>query len=504
MELVNYICNMHQKGSDLKMLQKNENFKKNNTVVNISEKNEFKNLSDNINKVKEKISSFKLDRFGEIVYNRNREAIKEIKCTTPNLEKILEFDKRFVNRIRYNAFSEKIEILENNRTHNLDDFDESKILSMIEGDYHIFNEKKFSRAIQNVSKRHTYHPLKQILEGLTWDGVDRITTMFTDTLGAEANAYNANVAKIMLLGAINRLYHAGCKFDYCVILASENMQGLGKSSLVRKLALQDRYYTDSLSTLETDTNTLQLLRGKWFIELGELKSLNRCKGGVEGVKQFLSNQSDNYRDSYAKHAKDYPRTCIFVGTTNRGEYLIDDTGNRRFLPVVCANNENPESLAKIKYHMYEDTEKIRNYVLQLWGQAMHIFKSGNYSLVLDKANEAELERLHKKARVHNPNIDLIQNLVDTTTATYIGINSVYTEVFNDGNKKVCPKSERNEIRAILNSTDIKGVEKVNKVVSTPYGFKERGWKIVRQPEQHKFKQMSLKDSEELEKALRNS
>lgn len=153
--------------------------------------------------------------------------------------------------------------------------------------------------------------------------------------------------------------------------------------------------------------------------------------------------------------------------------------------------------------MYLDTQEIKDYVLQLWAQAMIIYRTKNYSLVLDKENETILERLHKEARVYNPNVDLIQDLIDNTTAKYIGVNSIYTELFNDGVKKVCPKNERNEIKAILNS-DVKGVRPVHNPVRTPYGFKERGWEIIREDKKEEFRQMSLKDSEELEKNFKKT
>lgn len=431
----------------------------------------------NIGDIKNIVASPVYDQYGDIKYNKQGQPVKTIKADTPTFMKILDLDKRYAGKIKYNDFSQMIEF----NDANIIDMDESTIIVELETDYNIYNEKKLRHAINDTAKKYRYNPMVELLESFKWDGIHRINTLFTDTLGAEKTEYNANVAKLMLLGAINRIYNPGCKFDYCVILASKNTQGLGKSSLVRKLALKDKYFTDSLNTMDTDTNTLQRLRGKWFVELGELKTLNRCKHGVEGVKNFISSQSDFYRDSYQKHSRDFPRTCIFVGTTNRDEYLMDDTGNRRFLPVMCATNNNPDSLKRIKYHMYEDTKEIKDYVIQLWAEAMTIFKSGNYSIALDKDTEKQAEKLCKEARVYNPNVDLIQDYINNTTDSFIGINSIYMNVFNDGVRKVCPTKERNEIKAILNSLDITGITPIKKPVRTAYGT-ERGWKVI-----HDFK-----------------
>lgn len=444
---------------------------------------------NNVEEVKKTIRTIKINKEGETVYNRRNEPVYEIRNTTYNMERIMQLDNRFKDKIKYNEFSDRIEFLEN----PIDDNHISKVSSIIENEYNIHSHKKLDDAIRNVANENRFNPLKQILESLEWDGIQRINTMFTDTLGAENNKYNSNVAKLLLLGAINRLYNEGCKFDYCVILSSENTQGLGKSSLIRKLSLDDIYFTDSLRTLETDTNTLQLLRGKWFIELGELKALNKCKGGAESIKQFLSTQADTYRDSYARHSKDYKRKCVFVGTTNKAEYLIDDTGNRRFLPIICATETDKESMSRIKYHMYENTDAIINYVRQLWAEAMFIFQNEDYSLVLDKENEKELERLHKGARVHNPMNDLIQDFINgRDDGDLIGINSIYMYVYNDGVKAVCPRNERNEIRSIMSSTDISGIEKMDKPRKTLGGFSERGWKVLKSNEWQQLSKEEIK------------
>ena len=419
------------------LIKNSEIIKEGVDMLNLSNVEEIKDgiIKDinNVKEVKKIIRTPKINKEGEIVHNRKNEIVYEIRNTTYNMERIIQLDNRFKEKIKYNEFSDKIEYQEN----PIDDNHISKMSSIIENEYNIHSHKKLDDAIRNVANSNRYNPLKKILEGLEWDGVQRINTMFTDTLGAENNKYNSNVAKLLLLGALNRLYNEGCKFDYCVILSSENTQGLGKSSLIRKLALDDMYFTDSLRTLETDTNTLQLLRGKWFIELGELKALNKCKGGAESIKQFISAQADTYRDSYARHTKDFKRKCVFVGTTNKSEYLIDDTGNRRFLPVICATEGDKESMSRIKYHMYENTEEIKNYVLQLWAEAMFVFQNEDYSLVLDKENEKELEKLHKGARVYNPIVDLIQDFINNLEGgALIGINSIYTYVYNDGVKAI--------------------------------------------------------------------
>jgi putative DNA primase/helicase len=191
-------------------------------------------------------------------------------------------------------------------------------------------------AVRMVAFRHRYHPVREQFEALRgqWDGTPRLETWlrtccleedeFDDS--APLQQYLARVGKWLLMAMVGRILTPGVKFDYMVIF--EGPQGVGKSSLARVLG--GDYYADSPLNIG-DKDALQNMQGVAVYEIGELDSMSRSE--VTRVKAFISSQTDRFRATFDRRPKDYPRQCVFVGTTNEDHYLTDPTGNRRFWPV---------------------------------------------------------------------------------------------------------------------------------------------------------------------------
>lgn len=154
-----------------------------------------------------------------------------------------------------------------------------------------------SDALVIVAHKRKYNPLLDMLESLPeWDGKPRAETLLIDFLGAEDDAYTRAATMHFLRGAIMRAYRPGCKFDECLVLMSSR-QGIGKSTLLNKLAMSDDFYTDSLGNLK-NKDAPENMRGKWIVEVSELESLRKSE--VETVKSFLSKRVDRFREPYAK------------------------------------------------------------------------------------------------------------------------------------------------------------------------------------------------------------
>lgn len=187
------------------------------------------------------------------------------------------------------------------------------------------------QAVDLRARERAFHPVRDYLDRLVWDREPRVEQWLTAYLGAEDTPYVAAVGRMFLLAMIARIDNPGCQADYVPVL--EGDQGDLKSTALRILA-SDRWFSDQLPPLESK-DASQHLRGKWLIEVAELHRTMSNKVEVEAVKAFITRRVERYRPSYGRHDVHEPRQCVLVGSTNRDDYLRDETGNRRFWPVRC-------------------------------------------------------------------------------------------------------------------------------------------------------------------------
>lgn len=183
-------------------------------------------------------------------------------------------------------------------------------------------------AVETIARRHRFHPVRDYLHGLEWDGSPRMRRLFVDHCGVEDSEYHQRVAEILLLSAAARILRPGCKVDTMLVL--EGRQGLGKTRVTQVLFGGDRWYMDAQRS-PAEKDFYQDIVGKWGVEIGEMTSFTKAEANK--VKQTLSATSDTYRPSYARYSDTFPRQCVFVGTTNEDAWQRDHTGGRRFLPV---------------------------------------------------------------------------------------------------------------------------------------------------------------------------
>ncbi|HCA25242.1 MAG TPA: conjugal transfer protein TraC [Pseudomonas sp.] len=187
-------------------------------------------------------------------------------------------------------------------------------------------------AVAVVAHENQWHPVREYLTALRWDGISRLRSWLRTYLGAQALADNKEYPDIMgmryLISAVARVMKPGAKADCVIIL--EGLQGRGKSTALAILG--GEWFMDTPFPLG-DKEAFQQIRGKWLIELGELDAFNKVESTK--AKQFFGATTDTFRASYARRTVDVPRQCVFAGTTNQDEYLRDPTGNRRYWPVDC-------------------------------------------------------------------------------------------------------------------------------------------------------------------------
>ena len=214
--------------------------------------------------------------------------------------------------------------------------------------------QQVSEAISCLAVPHSFHPIKSYLSDLVWDGEDRITEFFYRYAGGEKGAYNAGVAEMFFRASVARVKEPGIKFDSMIIL--EGAQGCGKSTLIKVLGgdwtLEGLPSTNSMD----NKDVIQAIQGHWLVEVEELAVMS--KSDVESIKAFVSRTTDKARFAYARESREYRRQCIFIGTTNDAEYLLDSTGNRRFIPVEVSS----VALAELR----RDRDQIWAQAVQLW------------------------------------------------------------------------------------------------------------------------------------------
>lgn len=335
--------------------------------------------------------------------SEGKEKKKKIAQTVRNFETVMKLDKRFAGKIRFNSFSNQTFLAgsvpweENENFRPWGSGDDSNLFSIIQSEYGLTNRNDYYDALKNVALSDRFHPVCDLLDSLQWNGKECIRRLLPEYLGSEDSEYNYEVMKLFLLGGVARVYHPGCKFDYTIIL--QGPQGIGKSTFLRLLALDDAWFNDSLDSLDSD-KAAQSLMGSWIIELAELKSLARTAGGVDSVKRFLTATQDKYRVPYERRADIFLRQSVFAGTTNKSDFLQDETGNRRFLIIQTGIHTpkkslfNPECIDDIK---------------AAWAEAIHIYKNENPRLILPESCRDEAYNLQADAMVDDGKIGIIED-----------------------------------------------------------------------------------------------
>lgn len=330
---------------------------------------------------------------------KSRKLIQSVK----NFEIALDNDGRFKGKIKFDEFSQQTYLMGNtpwetsrNNYRAWSSFDDSALFAILQSDYGLNSRNDYFDALKNVAMRNRFHPVRDLLNSLKWDGREHIRGLLPDYLGAEDTEYTYQVWRLWMLGAVARIFHPGCKFDYTVIF--QGRQGLGKSTFLQLMALNDGWFNDSLDSLDSD-KAAQSLMGSWIIELAELKSLARTAGGVDSVKRFLTATQDKYRVPYERRADIFLRQSVFAGTTNKSDFLQDETGNRRFLIIQTGVHEPTKNLF--------DPEAM-NDIKAAWAEAVHIYKTEKPRLLLPESCRKQAEELQAESMSDDGKIGIIQ------------------------------------------------------------------------------------------------
>lgn len=336
------------------------------------------------------------------------------------------------------------------------DVDDARMRAWFQSNYGLYHEKMLMDALEIHFQSHRVNPLTDLLDSLVWDGKPRITTFLQDTMGCEDTPYYREVSRLIFAGGIHRAYQPGCKFDDMVVLVGK--QGGGKSTLVRWLNMDDRYFRE-IKTI-TGKEGIEALQGVWIAEVAELMAMTRVKE-AEAVKAYVTSQEDSYRLPYARHVRTVPRRTVFIGTTNNSAFLSDKTGNRRFYPVLCKVDG---------YDLLSREAEIRANIAQCWAEALALFRQDALPPFADRSVISLIRQQQEAAMEDDWRAGAIAQYLDLMkreAGDRVTVIELWFMALNMPEGVKPARKDSIEIVQILESME--GWRRSNRVTSTPWG-----------------------------------
>lgn len=409
--------------------------------------------------VKKSIETYKKDNKSLNSYVYNMLVINgkgDPEPTIDNYYAVMSNDDNIKDCFRYDVFAEQYQFYDKytKKIRPWRDADDSVLMSYIETNYGFYHEKKYSQAIDKIMLDNEYNPVKNLLEEQEWDKVPRIDKFLCDIMGCDDDIYSREVSRMIFYGGISRLYNPGCKFDYMPIFMG--LQGVGKSTIVRWLAVDDKFYRE-VTTIDGKEGS-ECIQGGWICEFAELLAMINSRN-VESMKGFVSRLSDVYRRAYGKHISYCPRSCLFIGTTNNYQFLVDKTGNRRYLPIEI-NLEKGE--------LFENEKYVKEYILNCWREALYLYNDNKIYLSIPSKYDDILEEHRSSAVEDDPKLgDIIAYLEEKEDGYKVCAKEIFVNCLSQL-KKNYTRNDGKEIGAIMKM--IPCWRRVDK----PQNFKEYG------------------------------
>lgn len=382
-----------------------------NKTKSFSAMDEFCRQDQNVKKTiaNDSLASAKYD-FNEDISDENEDDTDEVNwmttldvdaknnylSTATNINIILANDSRLKMTFRQNDFDNKRYVFRSlpwrriAKPEPVKNVDYSGVRNYIESIYGISSSLKIEDSMALEFEKNSFHPIKQYLSGLHWDGKERIDTLLIDFFGTKDTIYTREAIRKMLTAAVARVFNPGCKYDLVLVIVGP--QGTKKSTFIKKLGKS--WFSDTFLTVQ-GKEALEQIQGAWLIEIAELSALRKAE--IEAIKHFISKQEDIFRPAYARTAEVFPRQCVFIGTTNETDFLNDPSGNRRFMPI----DVHPESVVK---DVFKDLDPM---IDQIWAEAVHLYNRGEKLFLSEQA-----EFLAKGEQIKHSKIDDRRGIIE--------------------------------------------------------------------------------------------
>ena len=375
------------------LCQKDETVKKLRATEKVAEvSNDFGDLDIDGKDLEDMLSGLDADKKGNYL------------PTLRNYQMIIENDPKLKGCIEYDEFARQVFIKGSLPWRTPSDYYDAFWTNADDSNLRCYlNAEPYGlkASIQNVQDafdavmcRHSFHPIREYLNRLTWDGEERLDSLYIDYFGALDTPLNRAMTRKSFVAAVARVFEPGCKWDY--VLTIIGSEGLGKSSLLAKMG--GVWFSDSFNSIEGSKGMEQLQR-VWILELGELSVYKKAE--VEPMKAFITKRVDQFRPAYGRKTEIYPRQCVFFATTNENNFLKGDTGNRRFWPLNTGMQLPKRSIKDL-----DDKERD-----QLWAEAKTRFDNGE-KLYLPKDLEKEANRMQSEHGEEDERLGIVSEFVD--------------------------------------------------------------------------------------------
>ena len=332
-------------------------------VLGISTKASYRWLVEKYGEIKQ--GDVELDWSG-LMKKKDREGNEKILANDENILYILEHH----NVAKWDDFKCKPYLYIDGEWHIRDDGKDGELYSWLVRKYPFLasvTTNKVAGLITAVQYRNRYDSAQDYINGLEWDGEGRLNHWLSHTFYVEDDEFNQTIGKNWWMGMVSRILSPGSKFDHGLII--QGGQSIGKSTAFLTIAGEGNHveFTDlKVKELQQD------IQGKMIAEFAEAAIFS--KHDQESIKSIVSRQTDTFRIPYERNARDFPRRCVFAVTANNDNLLKDQTGERRWWPVILPDDMKvypPKRRADISW--LEDNRD------QLFAEAAQRYRGGeNY------------------------------------------------------------------------------------------------------------------------------
>lgn len=370
----------------------------------------------------------------DLLFTLDKDGNKRYTMNTENIVRVLRKHPEFAGKLRFDAFKNRIEMRKGNSWKEIEDNDQVFVqtkISVVLPFFQKVSKIMVTDAMLFVCKENEIDSAADWIRSINWDGESRLDKWLHFAFGTPDDNYHAKVGSNWIKGMVNRIIHPGCKFDYVIVL--EGAQGTKKSSSLA--ALGGAWHFETSEGID-NKDFFQQFEGKAIVEFSEGETLSRTE--VKRMKAIITTQIDRYRPSYGRFSMDFPRRCVFAMTTNAEEYLKDETGNRRWLPVRVLKSE-------------ADVQWILDNREQMFAEALHRLvelKETTWEFPSDEMLEAQNQR-----RIHDPNNDAVEewymHLELEDKKKGITVHQVHKGALNGNFTTKMTRSDEMSIAAIL-------------------------------------------------------